>query len=135
MDPLNTTPDLPDSLRNPPGELKVFAPNGDTKVFRGWIGVRKSPRSLQLAELFIMEDKAERRVEVINKKAVVQNLGTGEVIYDPRRAPDVVPGLGHLITGSEKLWLKDHPHWPAILELYGDPVEDEGGEENGGGIS
>ena len=126
--------DGPNPLQNPPGKLKVFAPNGDTRVFRGWIGVRKSPRSLQLAELFFVEDKLGAKAEVMNKKVVVQNLETGDVIYDPRRAPDTLPGLGVLITGSEKAWLDNHPHWPAILELYGDPVEDED-EEDGGGIS
>lgn len=130
MNPLGA---VPAPLQNPPGKLKVFAPNGDTKVFQGWIGVRRSPRSPQLAELFRVEDKLGAEAEVMNKKVVIQNLETGEVIYDPRRAPAVIPGLGHLITGSEKLWLEDHPHWPAILELYGQPVDND--EEDGGGIS
>lgn len=120
-------------LSNPPARLKVFAPNGDTRVFLGWIGIRECPQSLQLAELFLLEDKDGADMEVMNKKVVVQNLETGEVIYDPRRAPHVLPGGRHLITGSETHWLKNNPHWPAILELYDQPVKHD--EEDGGGVS
>lgn len=120
-------------MNNPPARLKVFAPNGDTRVFLGWIGIRECPASLQLAELFLMEDKQDAKMEVMNKKVVVQNLETGEVIYDPRRAPTVLPGGRHLITGSEKFWLQRNPHWPGILELYDNPVKED--DENGGGVT
>lgn len=112
---------------NPPAKMKVFAPNGETKELTCWTGVRISPRSTQLTELFLLHESGF--VEVLNKKVVIQNLETGEVIYNPRLMPKHFAERV-FITASETQWLQANPHWPNILELCDNPVEKD--EKNEG---
>ncbi len=103
-----------------PARLKVYAPNGDTREAKAALCIRSNPRYSQLTELFLYYE--DKKVEVLNKKVVVKNLDTGEVCYDPRSAPTHFEGRTFL-TGSVMAWLKRNPHWPAILELWDNPVE------------
>ena len=112
---------------NPPFRVKVFAPNGETKELTGWVGIRAHPRSQGLADLVLLHSNG--KTEVLNKKVVVQNRETGEVIYNPRLAPTMF-GDRVLIRMLDTLWLARHPEWPAVLELDDNPVEN--GEETDG---
>jgi hypothetical protein len=105
--------------RIPPAKLKLFAPNGDTREVFGFVGVRTSPKSSQLMELFLQED--DGKVTVLSKKVVVVNQETGIVAYNPRQAPNCM-GPIVFFGYSEREWLKQNPHWPGILELYDNPT-------------
>ena len=105
-------------LQLPSIRFKVYAPNGETREYRGCLGIRV-PNAGKIAELFFQH--ADGRVEVLNKKVVVENLETNEVCYDPRRCPRYV-GDKIVITSSLRKWLAENPHWPAVLELEDNPV-------------
>lgn len=109
-----------------PAKVKVFAPNGETKEAVCWIGIRSHAQHPDLTELFLQYENGA--TEVLNKKVVVQNLETGEVIYNPRLVPRIVAHRVY-ITGSEANWLQRHPHWPGILELYDNPADKETDDE------
>lgn len=115
MDVLN-----PDTTPPAPAKLKVFAPNGDTTTCIAYLGIRKHQQSDQIAELVLQTESGF--THVLSKKVVVQNLETGVVCYNPRT---INPRFGNIvfITYDEKKWLKENPHWPAILELQDNPVE------------
>jgi hypothetical protein len=102
----------------PPASLKVFAPDGTSKEFKGWIGTRPSGNNPFRPELYLM--KTDHTTEVVNKKVVVYNTDANEVIYDPRMAPSQPTPI--------RKWLEEHPEWPAILELYDQPVEEDPGD-------
>jgi len=104
----------------PPAKLKVFAPNGETKECVAYLGIRVHGQYEQLTELFLQHDNG--KIEVLNKQVVVLNQETGEVSYNPRTVPKSF-GNKSFITGSERFWLEKNPHWPAILELWDNPVE------------
>lgn len=111
----------------PPAKLKVYAPNGDTKEVVAYLGIRGHQQYPQLTELFLQHE--DGKIEVLSKKVVVKNLETGDVCYNPRTCPQHL-GERVFITGSEKFWLEKNPHWPAILELWDNPVEN--GEQRDG---
>ncbi len=124
MNPFDLSPFL-----GSPSKVKVFAPNGDTKEAVCWLGIRTHAQYPRLTELFIQHEGGE--IEVLDKKVVVQNLETGEVIYDPRLVSRTIAGKVFM-TGTESYWLQRHPHWPNILELYGNPVGEASEEDNDG---
>ncbi|KKN68049.1 hypothetical protein LCGC14_0455030 [marine sediment metagenome] len=109
---------------DPPVKLKVYAPNGDTKEVVGYVRIRGLECNLHVSELLLLHDNGT--VEMLNKKVVIQNLETGQVYYSPRTAPCYV-GDWAFITDSERRWLNENPHWPAVLELKDNPVDN--GEE------
>ena len=113
--------------QSPPAKLKVYAPNGDTKEVKAYLGIRGHQQYRQLTELFLQHE--DGTIEVLSKKVVVKNLETGDVCYNPRTCPHHL-GERVFITGDEKFWLEKNPHWPAILELWDNPVEN--GEERDG---
>jgi len=105
--------------------LRVFAPNGETTTVKGCAGVLSREGSAAI-EVFIKTGGRDPRILRINRKAVIQDLKTGEVLYNPRvlLGSYIVRGL----TKADVRWLRDNPHWPALLELDDDPVESgEGG--------
>ena len=106
--------------QRPPAKLKVFAPNGETKEVRAYLGIRGHTQYRQLTELFLQHENGD--TEILSKKVVVQNLETGEVCYNPRVCPKHL-GDRVFITGDETFWLQKNPHWPAILELWDNPVD------------
>jgi len=110
---------------NPPARIKVFAPNGDTKTFVGWVGVRETGGPKGALELFYTEDTPEATVTVLNKKVVVQNLDTMEVLYSPRGMPPVLPNGVPFFPKCDLKWLQKNPHWPGILELEDEPVGED----------
>lgn len=112
--------------REAPQKLKVYAPNGDTKETRAYLCIREHPDYNQLTELFLQHENGS--CEVLNKKVVILNVETGQVCYNPRTCP---PSFGHraFLTGTEKFWLDENPHWPAVLELWDNPVN--GGDSDG----
>ena len=112
----------------PPAKLKVFAPNGDTKEIVAFLGIRGHTQYNQLTELFLQHE--DGTCEVLSKKVVVQNLETGEVCYNPRVCPKNL-GERVFITGDETMWLQENPHWPAILELWDNPVDGSDHEVDG----
>ncbi len=105
---------------NPPARIKIFAPNGATLTFVGWLGVKEAPGISPPIQVFYREDVPNVKDKPLNRKVVVQNLETGEVIYDPRQ-----PYTRRMMTKGDLKWLERNPHWPAILELYDMPVEDD----------
>jgi hypothetical protein len=110
--------------------LKVFAPNGDTKEVTGTVDIGAAKASPNLIDLVLELSDGTR--EVLNKKVVVQNVETGEVVWDPRRIPDKVwvgPNLRTLLTKKDLAWLDRHPHWPNVLELEDNPVDNGEGAD------
>lgn len=126
MNPLETIFGQPS--QPPPAKLKVYAPNGDTKEIVAYLSIRSHQQHNLPTELFLLY--ADGTTEVLSKKVVVKNLETGDICYDPRAVPDY-PGNRAFITGSEKLWLDENPHWPKVLELQDNPVVNEGTESEG----
>ena len=114
-------------IRNPnppPTKLKVYAPNGDTKELKGHVGIR-AIAGPQAGELYVLHENGS--IEVLSKKVVVQNLETGEICYNPRIPLRV--GDRWFLTSVEVDWLRENPHWPAVLELWDNPVENGEGSE------
>lgn len=109
-----------------PQKLKVYAPNGDTKEARAYLCIREHPKYNQLTELFLQHENG--KCEVLSKKVVILNVETGQVCYNPRTCP-LHFGQRVFLTGTEKFWLKENPHWPAVLELWDNPVHE--GESEG----
>ncbi len=112
MDPINALFGPP---LVPPAKLKVYAPNGDTKEIIGFLSLRVHQAYPGIIELFLCSENGTS--EILNKKVVVKNMETGMVCYDPRTCITV--------SKSEKRWLAENPHWPAILELWDNPVGEE----------
>jgi hypothetical protein len=56
----------------------------------------------------------------LNRLVVVVNAEDQRIVYQPRRIPKLPPwtkeGFGFL-TEEQSKWLKEHPHWPKVLEL------------------
>lgn len=104
----------------PPSRLKVYAPNGDTKELTASLFIQENGNQDQLIELLLLHEDGTR--EVLNKKVVVKNLETGCVCYNPRTCPPYF-GRKDFFTGNEKFWLRKNLHWPAILELWDNLVE------------
>lgn len=113
--------------QTPPTKLKVYAPNGDTKEVTAYLGIREHQHFQQLTELFLQHE--DGTIEVLSKKVVIKNLETGNVCYNPRTCPHYL-NKRPFITESEKSWLQENSHWPAVLELWDNPVEN--GEERDG---
>jgi hypothetical protein len=111
----------------PPAKMKVFAPNGDMKEAVCWMVIRGHRIHQQVVELLLLHE--DGTTEVLNKRVVVQNLETGEVVYNPRIMPACF-GSRTFMTDAEVRWLRQNPHWPGILELYDNPVAN--GEETNG---
>jgi len=111
----------------PPMKFRVYAPNGQTKEVTAYLGIRVHEQYQKLTELFLQHENGT--VEVLNKKVVIKNLETGVVCYNPRTCSHSF-GDKVFLTGSERSWLQRNPHWPAILELWDNPVEN--GEERDG---
>ncbi len=107
---------------SPPAKLKIYAPNGDTKETVAYLGIQAHQKHSQLAELVLQHE--DGTVEVLNKKVVVKNLETGQVCYNPRTAPLYFSNQV-FISGAEAHWLQTNPHWPAILELWDNPMDGE----------
>lgn len=114
-------------FRIPPAKMKIFAPNGDTVEFTGWIGLRDHPQLRRTTQLFYRLEGGE--IKPLTLKVVVLNQDTGLVVYDPRRAPRMW-GTLPFIPQSIRTWLKKNPEWPDILELYDNLTEEE--ESNDG---
>lgn len=111
-----------------PAKLKVYAPNGDTKEVVAYLNLRAHQEHCHLVELFLQYE--DGTIEVLSKKVVVKNMETGEVCYNPRAAPKMI-GNHVLISYPIGLWLHKNPHWPAILELWDNPVENGEKETDG----
>ena len=111
----------------PPRQLKVFAPDGTTKEFTGWFGYRNYPEYPKMVQTFIFS-AVTMTVIPLNPKVVVFDTDNAHVIHDPRYAPLIIRGH-RLFTRAEIKWLLKNTSWPNVLELYDNPVEPVG-EEN-----
>lgn len=122
-------PDARDLMsRSLPAKMKVFAPDGETTEYVGWVGIyQDNKEDPKLAELFFLSE--EGSIKILNKKVIVQNLETGKVIYHPRYMLETISGKPFL-TPREVLWLRNNPEWPDVLELVDNPVDN--GEDNDG---
>jgi hypothetical protein len=109
----------------PPVSLKVYAPNGDTREVRGWIGIRVNSRNTKKLELVLV--LPDESTEVLNKKVVIVDTATDNVLYTPRLAPTEMNG-GEFMPRGIVRWLQENPQWPAILELEDQPVEGDGND-------
>lgn len=101
----------------PPAPLKVFAPNGDTGEFLGWLCVAAEYSSFGEKHLFVILDAQGNKTVKLSRRVVVQNMQLGLVIYDPRKVE-----LEGYFTEEDYKWLDDNPTWPNILEVYDRPV-------------
>lgn len=105
-----------------PKKLKVFAPDGSTMESTSWVCIREHPDYCRLTELFLQHE--DGTVEILSKNVVVKDIETGKVCYNPRTCP-IFFGSTVFLTGSETHWLDKNPHWPAILELWDNPVNQD----------
>ncbi len=106
----------------PPVRLKVYAENGTTHEYIGWLCIRPIRDGSSLIGLFAVEDKLGMPNQQMDSLIVVINQETGVVRYNPRTT-----GREHLLGKSlirfeEQKWLSHNLHWPAILELEDHPV-------------
>lgn len=126
---MSNIPESPQEMPadNPPAEMKVFAPNGETNRAVCWLGIRRSTEGPKTIQLFLLHE--DMSIKVLNKKVIVQNLETGNIVYNPRCMPEFF-GEQRFLTPREVFWLRDNPHWPNVLELYDNPVDN--GEGNDG---
>lgn len=119
-----------DKAKSKPAQLlKVFAPNGETDKFFGWVGIGPEIKSggakVRKCLLFAMWESGE--IFPLNYKVVVWNEKEGEMAYSPRRIPKL-PEDAIFEDDALREWLKRNPQWPDILELEDFDSEDSSGE-------
>jgi hypothetical protein len=121
LSPVNVGPSIP-------RKLKVWAPNRDRTERTGFLALRTVVEGADLMGLYVVHARTisqPEKWEEFSALCVVQDVVTGEVLYTPRRAPELPEPLV-LITKKLKDWLEEHPGWPRELELESSPVMIDG---------